>query len=57
MITGALTQVAQRTEQGAHRIHVDDDGRFGAPGTEDWMAFFRDSEDNLAGLVERRPPA
>ena len=44
-------------EQGAHRIHVDAAGHFGAPGTEDWMAFFRDSEGNLLGLVERRPPA
>jgi hypothetical protein len=25
------------------------------PGTEDWVAFFRDSEGNLVGLVERRP--
>jgi methylmalonyl-CoA/ethylmalonyl-CoA epimerase len=44
-------------EQGAHRIHTDDAGAFGQPGTEDWMAFFRDSEGNLLGLVERRPPA
>lgn len=35
-------------------IHRDTDGTFGPPGTEEWMAFFRDSEDNLVGLVERR---
>ncbi|MFP5333590.1 MAG: VOC family protein [Acidimicrobiia bacterium] len=38
-----------------HIIFRDDEGVFGAPGTEEWMAFFRDSEDNLVGLVERRP--
>ena len=39
-----------------HMIHRDDAGTFGAPGTEEWMAFLRDSEGNLVGLVERRPP-
>jgi methylmalonyl-CoA/ethylmalonyl-CoA epimerase len=37
-----------------HLVHRDDDGRFGPPGNEEWMAFFRDSEQNLLGLVERR---
>jgi methylmalonyl-CoA/ethylmalonyl-CoA epimerase len=37
-----------------HLIHRDDDGRFGPAGNEEWMAFFRDSEQNLLGLVERR---
>lgn len=37
-----------------HLIHRDDDGRFGPAGSEEWMAFFRDSEQNLLGLVERR---
>ena len=37
-----------------HMIFRDDDGSFGDPGVEEWMAFFRDSEDNLVGLVERR---
>jgi methylmalonyl-CoA/ethylmalonyl-CoA epimerase len=44
-------------EDGAHRIHTDEAGQFGIAGTEDWMAFFRDSEGNLVGLVERRPPS
>ena len=35
-------------------IHRDEAGQFGPAGTEEWMAFFRDSEDNLVGLVERR---
>jgi methylmalonyl-CoA/ethylmalonyl-CoA epimerase len=37
-----------------HMIHRDDDGIFGPAGAEEWMAFFRDSEDNLLGLAERR---
>jgi methylmalonyl-CoA/ethylmalonyl-CoA epimerase len=37
-----------------HRIHRDDDGTFGAAGEEEWMAFVKDSEGNLVGLVERR---
>jgi methylmalonyl-CoA/ethylmalonyl-CoA epimerase len=37
-----------------HLIFRDDNGTFGARGTEEWMAFFRDSEGNLVGLVERR---
>jgi methylmalonyl-CoA/ethylmalonyl-CoA epimerase len=40
-----------------HRIHVDDDGLFGAPGEEEWMAFFKDSEGNLVGLASRHAPA
>ena len=38
-------------------IHRDDAGQFGPKGMEEWMAFVRDSEGNLVGLVERRPPA
>jgi methylmalonyl-CoA/ethylmalonyl-CoA epimerase len=38
-----------------HMIYRDADGTFGPAGTEEWMTFFRDSEDNLVGLVERRP--
>jgi methylmalonyl-CoA/ethylmalonyl-CoA epimerase len=37
-----------------HRIHRDDAGDFGPAGNEEWMVFFRDSEDNLLALVERR---
>lgn len=39
-----------------HLVHRDDEGRFGPAGTEEWMVFFRDSEDNLLALVERRLP-
>src|SRR5262249_9663688 len=34
-----------------HVIHRDDDGTFGPVGNEGWMAFFRDSEDNLLSLT------
>ena len=38
------------------RIHKDDEGRFGPAGTEEWMVFFRDSEQNLLALTELRAP-
>jgi methylmalonyl-CoA/ethylmalonyl-CoA epimerase len=38
-----------------HMIFADSDGTFGEAGTEEWMAFFKDTEGNLVGLVERRP--
>jgi methylmalonyl-CoA/ethylmalonyl-CoA epimerase len=44
-------------ESEPHLIHRDEDGTFGPAGSEEWMAFFRDSEGNLVGLVERRLPA
>jgi catechol 2,3-dioxygenase-like lactoylglutathione lyase family enzyme len=37
-----------------HVIHRDDAGTFGPAGHEIWMAFFRDSEDNLVALTESR---
>ena len=37
-----------------HPIHRDEDGTFGPKGNEEWMAFFKDSEGNLVGLVEQR---
>jgi len=37
-----------------HMIHRDDNGTFGPPGTEDWMAFCKDPSGNTIGLVERR---
>jgi methylmalonyl-CoA/ethylmalonyl-CoA epimerase len=39
-----------------HRIHVDADGAFGEKDWEEWMAFIRDSEDNLVGLASRHAP-
>ena len=37
-----------------HMIFSDDQGTFGKAGTAEWMAFFKDSEGNTVGLVERR---
>jgi methylmalonyl-CoA/ethylmalonyl-CoA epimerase len=39
-----------------HVIFRHDDGTLGPAGTEEWMAFIRDSEDNLVGLVSRHAP-
>ena len=38
-----------------HVIFGHDDDTLGPAGTDEWMAFVRDSEDNLVGLVEQRP--
>jgi methylmalonyl-CoA/ethylmalonyl-CoA epimerase len=40
-----------------HLIYTDDDGTFGEPGWEEWMAFVRDSEGNLVGLASQHAPA
>ena len=40
-----------------HLIFTDGDGVFGAKGIEEWQAFFKDSEGNIVGLVERRSPS
>jgi methylmalonyl-CoA/ethylmalonyl-CoA epimerase len=40
-----------------HLVHRDDVGQFGPAGTEEWMAFFRDSEQNQLALIERRGPS
>ena len=37
-----------------HVIFTDEEGMFGPPGGDEWMAFFRDSEGNLVGLSSRR---
>jgi methylmalonyl-CoA/ethylmalonyl-CoA epimerase len=34
-----------------HVVFTDTDGTFGPAGSEEWMAFFRDSEGNLVGLA------
>lgn len=51
----SLRNAGVKVESEPHMIFTDEDGTFGEPGTEEWMAFFRDSEGNLIGLVERRP--
>jgi predicted enzyme related to lactoylglutathione lyase len=37
-----------------HVIFTHDDDTLGPAGTEEWMAFVRDSEGNLVGLAEQR---
>lgn len=44
-------------ESEPHVIFTDDAGQFGPKGMAETMAFFRDSEDNLVGLVSRSPAA
>jgi methylmalonyl-CoA/ethylmalonyl-CoA epimerase len=39
-----------------HLIHHDETGTFGPAGTEEWMAFFRDPDDNILALASRTSP-
>jgi methylmalonyl-CoA/ethylmalonyl-CoA epimerase len=41
-------------ESDPHVIFGHDDDSLGPAGTDEWMAFVRDSEGNLVGLVEHR---
>ena len=41
-------------ESEPHVIFTHDDDTLGPAGTAEWMAFVRDSEQNLVGLVEQR---
>ena len=38
-----------------HVIFSHSDDTLGPAGTDEWMAFVRDSEGNMVGLVEQRP--
>jgi methylmalonyl-CoA/ethylmalonyl-CoA epimerase len=40
-----------------HVIFHHSDGILGPAGSDEWMAFIRDSEGNTVGLVSRHPPA
>jgi catechol 2,3-dioxygenase-like lactoylglutathione lyase family enzyme len=44
-------------ESDPHVIFAHEDDSLGPAGTDEWMAFVRDSEGNLVGLVEQRPRA
>ncbi len=37
-----------------HMIHKDEAGDFDNPGTEEWMAFFKDPGDNTLAIATRR---
>jgi len=52
-----LREAGVPVESEPHNIHTDTEGQFGAVGGEEWMAFVRDPDDNLIGLVERREPS
>jgi methylmalonyl-CoA/ethylmalonyl-CoA epimerase len=39
-----------------HVIFTDDNGLFGPPGAQEWMAFLTDSEGNLVGLASQNQP-
>ena len=56
-IDATVTRLRERgveVETEPHVIFGHDDDTLGPAGTEEWMAFVRDSEGNLVGLVERR---
>ncbi len=42
-------------ESEPHVIFGHDDDTLGPAGTDEWMAFVRDTEGNLVGLMEQRP--
>jgi methylmalonyl-CoA/ethylmalonyl-CoA epimerase len=62
-----VTDVRQRVEQlraegvvveaDAHVVFTHEDATLGPAGTDEWMAFVRDSEGNLVGLVSHLPRA
>jgi methylmalonyl-CoA/ethylmalonyl-CoA epimerase len=54
--TVARLRAAGVTVEGEpHVIFGHDDDTLGPAGTDEWMAFVRDPEGNLVGLVEQRP--
>ena len=58
-VAGVVSRLQARgvtIESPPHVIHVDEDDTFGPAGEAEEMAFFRDSEGNLVGLVSRRAP-
>ena len=52
---GRLRAAGVPVESEPHVIFRHEDDTLGPAGTEEWMAFVRDPEGNLVGLVERRP--
>lgn len=52
----SLRSAGVTIESEPHVIHVDEDGLFGPVGLVEEMAFIRDSENNLVGLMARNPP-
>jgi predicted enzyme related to lactoylglutathione lyase len=50
-----LRERGVEVETDPHVIFSHEDGTLGPAGTDEWMAFVRDSEGNTVGLVEQRP--
>ena len=42
-------------DHGPHLIHSDEAGTFGPAGEEEWMAFFRDPDNNILAVASRVP--
>jgi methylmalonyl-CoA/ethylmalonyl-CoA epimerase len=51
----ALVEKDVAFDAAPHRIFRDAAGTFGAPGEEEWMAFFKDPDGNVLALASRRP--
>lgn len=62
-VTDVRSSVAELEARGVevvsapHVIFHHDDARLGPAGTDEWMAFIRDSEGNTVGLVSHAPDA
>ncbi|MGW5241223.1 VOC family protein [Monashia sp. NPDC004114] len=52
---GRLRDAGVHVESEPHVIFGHEDDTLGPAGTDEWMAFVKDSEGNLVGLVEHRP--
>ncbi|MCZ6641584.1 MAG: VOC family protein [Gammaproteobacteria bacterium] len=56
-VEGAHAELAKQGvsfEGEPHMIHRDEDGVFDNPGTEEWMAFFKDPGGNPLAIASRR---
>lgn len=56
-IHAAIAELRDKGVAFSHKpalVHRDDDGVFGAPGQEEWMALFSDPSDNVLALVTRK---
>jgi methylmalonyl-CoA/ethylmalonyl-CoA epimerase len=53
---GALEGRGVEVVAAPHIIFSHSDDRLGPAGTDEWMAFIRDSEGNTVGLVSHLPP-
>ena len=50
----ALVAKGVEFDSGPHLVHRDEPGDFDNPGTEEWMAFFKDPGGNTLALATRR---